>query len=493
MVPGGGIKPFISHPIYPCLYGDIAILPSLLCSKVCSDDPEGKVTFTKKKPPPNMALRSGIWHLRMRVPTRYKLVEKKSELHRTLSTGDLEEASARRGIVKKQILAELDAKLAGRNPQPVNHFEAMAELASARQFSYQTAEELEVSGANAIMDRVLALISGKDTPQSPAAAALLGGVERPKLTISEVADKMPEWYSENIKNKAEKARKTWCAQWSRPASKVVALLGFDPVFTQISRVDAVALRDALKDRIIDNDMLGKSAQKELRLLNTLWEKYHDHIGVDERMMPPSPFYKLGKGFGALDDEDGRKLEVPLEIIRTKIVAPGALDFMNDEARDITLILTETGARQSEITDLPPGSIFLDAPIPHVWIRKETGDWAREVKNKPSKRKIPLVGVALEAFRRHPGGFPRYRFKGTYSAAANKALHAQKVLPENITIGGLRHSFETRMINAGEENDVRAAMMGHSIKKARGREWYGDEMPLPDKLAILNKIMFRQPV
>ncbi len=289
-------------------------------------------------------------------------------------------------------------------------------------------------------------------------------------------------------NKAAKAKKTWKAQWTRPASKVVKLLGYDPIFHEIERSEAVALRDALKDRVIDEDMRGKSAQKELRLLNTLWEKFHDYLGVDERVMPPSPFFNLGKGFGALDDEDGRKLEVPVEIIRAKIIAPDALDFMNDQLRDITLALTETGARQSEITDLPPHSIFLDDPIPHIWIRKEKGEWAREIKNGPSKRKIPLVGVALEAFRRNPEGFPRYRYKGTYSAAANKALREQGILPEEITIGGLRHTFETRMEDAGYANDQRAGMMGHSVKKARGREHYGNEMPLEKKLAIHHKIM-----
>lgn len=442
-----------------------------------------------KKIPPNMGLRNGIWHLRMRVPSRYKSVESKSELHRSLYTGDFEEAITRRGVIKNQVLAELNAKLAGKDPSPANHFEAIAQLATSRNFTYRTANELHTAGPAAIMERVLNLFGNKDTAQSEAATALLGGIERPKLTITEVAEKMHQWYPENVKNKAAKAKKTWKAQWTRPASKVVNLLGYDPVFHEISRSEAVSLRDALKDRVIDEDMLGKSAQKELRLLNTLWERFHDHLGVDDREMPPSPFYNLGKGFGALDDEDSRKLEVPTEIIRDKIVAPGALEFMNDELRDITLVLAETGARQSEITDLPPHSIFLDDPIPHCWVRKETGEWAREIKNRPSKRKIPLVGVALEAFQRNPDGFPRYRYKGTYSAAANKVLHEKKILPEDITIGGLRHTFETRMEDAGYQNDVRAGMMGHSVKKARGREVYGNEMPLEKKLAILHNVMF----
>jgi len=439
-----------------------------------------------------MILREGIWHLRMRVPKKFALIESRSEIHRSLNTGDLDDAEARKSIVKQKILAELNAGLSSHSPHANNHYEAIAELTATRSFAYRTAQELAEGDSATIMDRVLSLLENKDAPTSTAATALLGGIERPTLTITEVAVSMPNWFSENIKGKAARAQKTWCPQWTRPASKVVELLGRDPVFTEIERQDAVALRDALKDRILEDDLLGKSAQKELRLLNTLWEKFHEHAGIDEREMPRSPFYNLGKGFAKMDEEEGRKPEVPVDIIRDLIVPTGALDFMNDELRDIILILVETGARQSEITDLPPRSIYLNDTIPHISIEKETGEWAREIKNKPSKRKIPLVGAALAAFQRHPEGFPRYRFKGTFSAAANKALHVHKILPENITIGGLRHSLETRLINAGFPNDERAALMGHSVKKARGREVYGDGMSLEERLSAHNKIMFKSP-
>jgi hypothetical protein len=432
--------------------------------------------------------RNNLWHFRMRVPKRYAFVENRGEIQRSLKTGDLDEARARLGIVKKQVLAELDAKLAGRETVPANHYEAIAALASSRAFSYRTADELANDGAEAITDRVLNLIANNDTPTSDAATALLGGVQRPKLTITEVANSMEMRFPEEVVGKAAKPKDIWIRQWTRPASKIVGLLGYDPIFIDITRSDAVSLRDALKDRVLDEQLVGLSAQKEIRLLNSMWAKFHDSIGVDEREMPPSPFYNLGKGFAKMDDGDRRKLEVPIEIIRDKIVPSGALSFMNDELRDITLAIVETGARQSEITDLPPHSIFLDDPVPHIWLRDETGEWARKVKNKPSRRKIPLVGVALEAFQRHPEGFPRYRYKGTYSAAANKGLHAHGILPEDVTIGGLRHSFETRMSDAGFQNDVRAALMGHSVKAARGREVYGNEMPVEKKQALHRQIM-----
>ncbi|WP_424940631.1 hypothetical protein [Aliiroseovarius sp. S253] len=44
-----------------------------------------------------------------------------------------------------------------------------------------------------------------------------------------------------------------------------------------------------------------------------------------------------------------------------------------------------------------------------------------------------------------------------------------------------------MRNAGFSNEVRAEMMGHSVKKARDREVYGDEMSLQEKREVLKTI------
>ncbi|WP_336421818.1 DUF6538 domain-containing protein [Roseovarius sp. D22-M7] len=432
--------------------------------------------------------RGDTYHLRMRVPRRYASIEPRSELHRSLKTGDKSVALQRLPTVEAHVIAELDARLAGRDtPGSGSHYEAIARLTSARGFGYRTAGELAEGDMSEILRRLDDLRAAGDTPDSGAAAALLGGVERPRETLGEIAGKMPEMFPAEIRDKNSIQRNRWCKRWTRPANKVSELLGRDPELEDITRLDAISLRDAFQDRIIEGSMKGASAQKDLQNLNLLWKKYHQHLGVDLVEMPPCPFRGLGDGMARLD-EDTRKKEVPLEVIE-RILAPGAMDHMNDEAADITRIAVETGARQSEITDLPPGSICLDHPIPHIWIRFERApdgqEYARELKNRGTKRQIPLVGVALEAMRRHPEGFPRYRGKGIYSVAANKSL--RRYLPDGVTIGGLRHSFETRLKDALVESDDRAELMGHSVKRARGREWYGDEMPLQVRLEYHRRI------
>ena len=115
-----------------------------------------------------------------------------------------------------------------------------------------------------------------------------------------------------------------------------------------------------------------------------------------------------------------------------------------------------------------------------------------MKNMPSHRKIPLVGVALAAARRHPQGFPRYRNKSSYSAAVNKYLRANDLLPAGVTIGGTRHTWESRMKRAGYDTDDRGELMGHSLKQRRGREVYGDDMALADRLSVAHKVMLAVP-
>lgn len=430
--------------------------------------------------------RGNTYHLRMRVPVRYKHVEPREMLLRSLKTGDEREARARAAVVERQILADLDALLLGREtPGSRSHFEAIAALTTARGYSYKPADELAQGDLQDLLRRVETLITSHDAAGSPAAKALLGAVDRPRLTITEVAASMSDRFPLEVRDKNERQRKTWRARWERPASKVVQMLGLDPVFESITRLDAVSLRDALLDRVSDGDMKGASAQKELQNLDQLWRRYFKSMGVDDVDAPPSPFRGLSDGMSR-NDEDGRKNEVPMPVLET-MLKPGTLDSTNDELRDLIYVLAETGCRQSEVTDIPARSIFLDAEIPYIWIRHERGDDAREVKNKITPRQVPLLGAALEAMRRHPQGFPRYRGNGQFSAAANKYLKERGLLPAGVTIGGLRHSFETRLRDAGVPNDQRAELMGHSVKKARGREVYGDRLPLEKKAELMGLI------
>lgn len=147
--------------------------------------------------------------------------------------------------------------------------------------------------------------------------------------------------------------------------------------------------------------------------------------------------------------------------------------MNDEARDILVICAETGCRPSEVYNVPSRDICLEDEIPHFWVCNSDSDEdeARQVKSAESKRRVPLTGASLEAMKRHPQGFPRYRGTRNFSAIASK--HLKNKHPQGATAKGLRHGFENRMSDAAFPDSLAAYMMGHSVKVARGRAKYGD--------------------
>ena len=128
---------------------------------------------------------------------------------------------------------------------------------------------------------------------------------------------------------------------------------------------------------------------------SMLSRCYDSLEMPE---PPKPYTNIR--ITDRDEVPDRNAEVPIETIVTKWFAKGAFDNLNEQARDILLMSIETGCRQSEIHDLPSDAIVLDTPVPFINVTNEDGEVKREVKNTSSFRRIPLVGVALSAARRH---------------------------------------------------------------------------------------------
>ena len=119
-------------------------------------------------------------------------------------------------------------------------------------------------------------------------------------------------------------------------------------------------------------------------------------------------------------------------------------------------------------NLLPKNICLNHEVPHIRIRPSE---RRELKTLASKREIPLVGVALEAMKKAPNGFPKYADNATaLSNLLNKAFKARGLFPtQQHRLYSFRHSFEKRMLEAGLDYGLRCTLMGHQ----NTRPQYGD--------------------
>jgi integrase len=220
-------------------------------------------------------------------------------------------------------------------------------------------------------------------------------------------------------------------KWTSAKKRAVEILierSGDKALHELSRDDALSYVDWWEDRVLDEGISSGTANKSI-----------SHVGGMIRQVNKRGKLGLDNVFAGTRLEggkDGSRSPFKVEFIRDVILAEGALAALNDEARDVVYIAMETGARSSEIVNLSRQQIMLDADIPFIRIEAED----RLLKTEHSKRDVPLVGMALEAMRRHPDGFPRYVDKGdNFSAAAMKHFRKHKLLPtKKHSINSFRH-------------------------------------------------------
>lgn len=431
--------------------------------------------------------RGNTWHLRMRVPKRYLDVAGRQEIHRSLETDSERRARELLPDVKAKLLAELDEMtVIKERPDDADAYRAAQKIAQARGFAYRPLSDLLDAPLDDILERVE--VSSAD-PSAATAKALLGAVDEPALRLSGLVEEVERIAAHDNRYKSENQMRLWRNPRKRAATNLQAALGGkDLLVTEIDHAAALKHKAWWQKKIAAENLSMESANKDFANMAGMLRRYYESIAQPD---PPFPYHRV-----SLKDRhktESRKLEIPVDWITEKWFAPGAFDGTNAEARDILLISIETGCRQSEICDLPPDAIVLDHPVPHLRLSFEEGENRREVKNTSSVRLVPLVGVALAAAKRHPDGFPRYRGKSTYSATMNQYLRNNGLLPSPAhTIGGVRHTWESRILAETKRMDVSGEMMGHSVKQIRNRPVYGDAMGLRQREELVQSVILPVP-
>lgn len=415
---------------------------------------------------PSIVLRGSTYHLRARVPKRFGGVENKAFVWRSLRTDSRSEATRQADVEWRRLMAAWEARLAGAGRDADGcraRYEAAARLAAEHGFSYRTAEELAAGPADELTRRLAVWRASGGGAE--VAEAILGGVAPPILMVSDLVEESERLFADDNKHKSPRQMRNWLRERRRAVKSLIDALGRDIPVLEITKEIASAHLIWASKQVRDGARGTDSVNKDFSYLSSMITRYRESLGD---LDPPRPYSRVK--IRTKHKEEQRRKPWTDEMIWEHVLRPGSIDALNDEAAAVLVIVAETGARPSEIWAAPAAAFRLDHEVPHIMV--ENG--GREVKTKDSKREIPLIGAALEAARRHPNGFPRYRDSKTtdWSATVNKFLR-ENGLPEPYTAGGLRHRFEDRMEEAGFRMDTAAAMMGHSVKLSRGREHYGE--------------------
>lgn len=407
-----------------------------------------------------------------------------SQVRQALHTSDKVEARAKAAQIEAARYAEWEAIAAGDGASARAHYEAARALAAARGFPYRPVSSLADGDLGSLVARLLSLAEGGTLATPAATAAVLGTVPEVLPSLAEVLEEYVELTTVRHVRKSDAQRHKWrlprdravrnflsvCAPKAPDGSALPLPIG------EIGRPMALAFRAWWSVRV-EGGMNPDSANKDFGHLSEIWNTWTELKGVDL----PNPFGKLR--FAPDGDSEARTPPFSRAWITDRILAPGALDGLNAEARDVLLVMLNTGLRPSEITDAPVADFVLSDNVPHIVVAPH----GREVKVAHTRRKVPLLGVSLEAARRIAarGDGRRYVHKaGSWSGLVNKFLanNGLKETPGHSAYS-VRHYVENALLAAGVDDRVRADILGHKYKRPK----YGDGGALLGRRDALERI------
>ena len=435
-----------------------------------------------KKPDRYLIKRGNYWFYKRRIPKQYRSFDEREFIRKTLGTSSLEIARLRRDALE-QADNDFWTSMAFHNDDAdssetqvrvrsglARKYKAACSRALARGFVYAPAEKLvEQSELSEIIDRIKVIQSSQTSVPTASheaeTAALLGGVEEPAVTVWEAFDTYcSEIAVGDLINKSPKQRSLWMKTKKRGVNYFTDLIGDKPI-AEISREDALKYYNWWAARLIpkngEKPLKANTANRDIGNMRQLYTAYFKHLGDDRRDNP----------FRNLSFKDSSPTRIPPfedDWVRRKIIVPGAFGELNIEASSIVYAMIETGCRPSEIANLLPDDIKLNAPVPFIRIRPKQG---MEIKTVSSIRDVPLVGISLKAMQKCPDGFRRYRDKNdSLSQILMKTFRARGLFPtKDHVIYSFRHAFEKRMLEAGLDYGFRCMIMGHRNTRPK----YGD--------------------
>ena len=398
--------------------------------------------------------RGQTYYLRKRVPRRYRRVEEREMVFLSLHTDSKEIATIKAKKIWADMIEAWEAKLDGDDSDAFQRMEAARNLAAKRGFRFLTADKVAKLPLAELLDRIEAVVTPSGKVDKLEAEAVLGGARPPVIKVSRALDR----YWTVAKAKTLGKTKDQIRRWENPRKKAVAnfieVIGDLPL-EDITTRDLFKFREWWVEKMAEEGLSANSANKDFIHLTSLIRE----VARSEEIMLSFDT----RGLSIEERDKGTRPPFSTDWIKTKLLAPGALAGLNDEARGILLIIVNTGARPSEIAACKAGNIVLDAPIPHLNIDGAS----RALKTRNSRRKIPLLGVSLEAAKAHRSGFPRYFDNPALSDTINKFLRENKLLetPDH-SLYSLRHSFESRMLAADFPERLKTDAMGHRLNRER---------------------------
>jgi integrase len=430
---------------------------------------------------------NGIYRYYRRVPQ--EVLEKTGgapHLKKSLKTKSLKDALERADAIHKATTHLWRTISAGNdNANTIEQYERAVKDAQSLGFTYRSVQEVATVPLDEFRERMAIGERYLETSVS-VVQGVTGTAPDPDPKISDTWKLYEKHNKAGLTGMSPRQLDKHKTSRERAIAYLQDLLGDQP-WRQVTRNDVLRFRDWWVEKIAKGAQTAAGEKKESLKAYTANRSFSDLKGmltvIDDALHTN---YRLAWDKIRLKETNATKLDkrIPFSVdfLQDKLLAAGALDNLNEDARFIIYTMAETGMRLGEVCNLRPQDIRLDDATPHVEVAERTD---RRQKTDHSIRRIPLVGIALWAMKQRPGGFPRYADKAdSASAIINKILSKNKLRPtKRHTAYSLRHTFQDRIENASASDRMQADLMGHEF----GRPTYGDGAEMKRRQEFLNEI------
>ena len=155
-----------------------------------------------------------------------------------------------------------EARLAGNSEDAEARYEAARDLARARGFRYLDAGAVAKLPVEDVVERVEAIPAPANQPDAIEAAALLGTVPEPRITVTKALELYWTLAKEKTFGKSEDQLRRWEAPRKKAVKNFVAVVGNKEI-ANITRDDMLDFRQHWLDRIEAGEVTANSANKDL--------------------------------------------------------------------------------------------------------------------------------------------------------------------------------------------------------------------------------------
>ncbi|WP_144577108.1 DUF6538 domain-containing protein [Agrobacterium sp. DE0009] len=421
--------------------------------------------------------KSGVYVFRRAIPEKYRDLAGKREFKFSLKTTDfktaLENFEAAKNAVDKMML-DLSR---GKSIRESITFDESATLAKAQGRELRPLKQLLSDSAEILAAHAQWKNTSRATPEIFKSYFNAGTTD---VRISELVSCYEREQAHNLVDLNIRDQKKKVAPLKLACKDLVDHLKEDKLLGSLTDNDAKTYESVLKSRIADQKIKANTANKRLVALRTLIKTYLGSKGVKKNSRQ-TPFDEM-----KFKEKRTKRVAFSVGFVRDHLLKAGALAGLNDQASNLVFALIDTGCGFKELCGLDPLDIRLDADIPHILIRPNAN---RTLKTDFRERTIPLVGLALTAFKNCPAGFSRYSGPTGYesaSATINKFLKQNNLDEQGqCTANGLRHLFKDRLREHNIGSELQDCLMGHQTPGMSPE--YGKGFSLKARLAAMNEL------